>query len=218
MGAMTLARRVILSLAVVIGAACGGWADGISQVEEAIGAWDRGLLSSALGDLNGQANDSPRDARLGYWQSVAAFHTVLMGKPSDEDVGSVLETVRRAHSLDPGHREINAMLCVLYGLRIQANKMRAVWLGPRVMSHSKAALALPENPRALYLVATCRFYGGRGKKDDIEAMRLLNRAEELFDLESRTVLSPTDPRWGRAECARFIKIVSEKLKRTSGQP
>ncbi|MBL0057986.1 MAG: hypothetical protein IPP35_02450 [Elusimicrobia bacterium] len=150
---------------------------------------------------------------MAYWQSVGAFHTVLMDKPSDDVIASVLETVRRAYQLDPAQREINAMLCVLYGMRIQANKMRAVWLGPRVMSHSKIALASPENPRAVYLVATCRYYGGRGKKDFEEALRLLNRAEGLFDVESHQPPSESEPRWGRGECLRFIKIVSDKLGR-----
>ena len=121
-GGMTFARRLILSVVVVGSGVCGGWADEMAQVERAIERWDRGLLSTALAGIDARAKASPQDARLAYWQSVAAFHTVLMDKPSDAGVGSVLETVRRAYQLDASHREINAMLCVLYGMRIQANK------------------------------------------------------------------------------------------------
>jgi hypothetical protein len=177
----------------------------------AIETWDRGLLGEALRGVEAEAKSHPDDGRAVYWESVGAFHTVLMDKPSDEGVAAVLETVRRANRLDPAQKEIQAMLCVLYGMRIHHNKVRAVWLGPRVMSFGKTALAPPENPRALYLVATCHFYGGRGKKDFEEALRLLKRAEALFLEESRLPASATEPRWGRAGCLRFIKIVSEKL-------
>ncbi len=212
---MAVTRYILLIFLLVAGGVCGGWADGISQMGRAIETWDRVLLGEALRGVEAEAENRPQDVRLAYWQSVGAFHTVLMDKPSDEGVASALETVRAANRLDPEQKEIQAMLCVLYGMRIQANKFRAVWLGPRVMSLGKSALAPPENPRALYLVATCRYYGGRGQKDFEEALRLLNRADVLFVEESRLPPSSTEPRWGRMECLRFIKLVSEKLNRDS---
>lgn len=208
---MIIVRILFVSLVLGFGGVCRSWADDVSQLGRAIETWDRGLLAEALSGIDAQAKVKPHDAGLAYWQSVGAFHTVLMDKPSDEGVAVVLETVRRGHTLDPDHREINAMLCVLYGMRIQANKMRAVWVGPRVMNLGKKALALPENPRALYLVATCRYYGGHGKKDYEEALSLLTRAEALFVEEARRPPSRMEPRWGRAQCARFIKMTSGKL-------
>lgn len=188
-------------------------ADDVALMGRAIESWDRGLLAEALRGVEAEAKRRPEDVRLAYWQSVGAFHTVLMDKPSDEGVGAVLETVRRANRLDPTKKEIQAMLCVLYGMRIHQNKLRSVWLGARVMSFGKSALAPPENPRALYLVATCRFYGGRTNKDFEEALRLLTRAQVLFDEESRLPPSAAEPRWGRTGCLHILKMVSEKLGR-----
>lgn len=208
---MIKARAVIISLVLAVGGVCGVWADDFTLMGRAIETWDRALLGEALRGVEAEAKSHPRDVRLAYWQSVGAFHTVLMDKPSDEGVGLVLGTVRAANRLDPEQKEIQAMLCVLYGMRIQASKVRAVWLGPRVMSLGKSALAPPENPRALYLVATCRYFGGRGKKDFEEALRLLKRADVLFVEESRLPPSSTEPRWGRAGCLRFLKLTSARL-------
>ncbi|MBK8576048.1 MAG: hypothetical protein IPN90_10395 [Elusimicrobia bacterium] len=210
---MNIARAFIISLVLTVGGVCGVWADDVYMMGRAIETWDRALLGEALRGVEADAKSHPDDVRLAYWHCVGAFHTVLMDKPSDEGVASVLETVRAANRLDPEQKEIQAMLCVLYGMRIHHNKLRAVWLGPRVMSFGKSALAPPENPRALYLAATCRFYGGRGKKDFEEALRLLERADVLFVEESQLPPSATEPRWGRAGCLRFIKLVSEKLDR-----
>lgn len=211
-GIMVLARTFVFCLISALIGLGDVWADDISRMDRAIATWDRNLLGEALRGIEAEADKQPQDVRLAYWQSVGAFHTVLMDKPSDEGVASVLDAVRRAHRLDPDQKEIQAMLCVLYGMRIQADKLRAVWLGPRVMSLGKKALAPPENPRALYLVATCRYYGGREKNDYEQAMRLLNRAEALFEIESQRPPSVTEPRWGRAQCERFIKMTSEKLR------
>jgi hypothetical protein len=208
---MSVRHTFIFYFFFVLGGVHGAWAADFSRMELAIETWNRHLLGNAVSEIDKEAHAHPQDSQLAYWQSVGAFHTVLMDKASDERVASVLETVRRAYRLDPGQKEIQAMMCVLYGMRIQNNKLRAVWLGPRVMNLGKTALASPENPRALYLVATCRYYGGRGKKDLEEAFRLFARAEVLFNQESRLPPSLTEPRWGRAECARFLKMTSDKL-------
>ncbi len=196
----------------VLGVGSFGRCDEKVWVEQAIGAWDRGLLEEAVDAIDVRVKTKPQDVTLAYWQSVAAFHLLLMSENrSGELVEPVLATVKRAYLLNKDHPEINALLCVLYGMRIKEKQVRSVWLGPRLMSHSKKALALPENPRALYLVATCHYYGGHDKKDYEEALRLLTRAQALFEEESRT---PTDkePRWGPAGCAKFIKMTKEKLR------
>lgn len=207
-----MTRTIFISIGLAVGGVYGHCAEDVALMKRAIETWDRALLGEALRGVEAEVKNYPEDVRLAYWHSVGAFHTVLMDKPSDEGVASVLETVSEAHRLDPDQKEIQAMLCVLYGMRIQANKVRALWLGPWVMSLGKKALAPPENPRALYLVATCRYYGARGKKDYEQAMRLLNRAEALFEIESQRPPSPMEPRWGREQCARFIKMTSEKLR------
>lgn len=209
---MRLVRKLIFGLLFVVGFGLGGRAEEKEWVEQAVSSWNRGLMEEAVDALDARAKLFPNDVKVVYWQSVASFHLLLMAdKRSDELIDPVLKTVKRAYRLDENHSEINAMLCVLYGMKIKEKHLRSVWLGPRLMSHSKKALASPENPRALYLVATCRYYSGQEKKDFEEALGLLTRAQALFEDESRT---PTDkePRWGPAGCAKFIKMTKEKLK------
>jgi tetratricopeptide (TPR) repeat protein len=206
-----LLRRLVVGLLLFIGLNIYGLEEEKKWVEQALGSWNLGLLEEAVDALDTQAKSSPQDVKLAYWQSVAAFHLLLMTEnPSNEQIEPTLETVKRAYQLNKNHPEINAMLCVLYGMRIKEKQVRSVWLGPRLMSHSKKALALPENPRALYLVATCRYYSGQEKKDFEETLRLLTRAEALFKAESQI---PTDkePRWGAAGCAKFKKMTLDKL-------
>lgn len=208
---MKLLRRLVVGLLLFIGLNIYGLEEEKKWVEQALGSWNLGLLEEAVDALDTQAKSSPQDVKLAYWQSVAAFHLLLMTEnPSNEQIEPTLETVKRAYQLNKNHPEINAMLCVLYGMRIKEKQVRSVWLGPRLMSHSKKALALPENPRALYLVATCRYYSGQEKKDFEETLRLLTRAEALFKAESQI---PTDkePRWGAAGCAKFKKMTLDKL-------
>lgn len=210
-GSIKLVHRFILTLVLlgIEGFALGAF-DG-SHIERAIETWDRALLGEALREVEAEAKRSPLDEAGAYWHGVAAFHSVLMETPpSDEVIDSSVETVRKAIRLNPDRKDTQAMLCVLYGMRIQKNRIRAIWLGPRVMGLGKKALAIPEDPRALYLVAACRYFGGQGKKDLEEALRLLTRAETLFDLEKSTP-TQTAPRWGSQQCIRFKKLVLEKL-------
>lgn len=208
-------KCLALGVVLALGFSSFGRCDEKVWVEKAIGDWERGLLEETVDAIDVRVKTKPQDVPLAYWQSVAAFHLLLMTEnPSNEQIEPTLETVKRAYQLNKNHPEINAMLCVLYGMRIKEKQVRSIWLGPRLMSHSKKALALPENPRALYLVATCHYYGGHDRKDYEEALRLLTRAQALFEEENRT---PTDkePRWGAAGCAKFTKMTLQKLKRYS---
>ena len=142
-GIMVVRRTFIFWLILALIGLGDVWADDISRMGQAITTWDRNLLVESLRGIEAEAKKQPLDVRLAYWRSVGAFHTVLMNNPSDEKEASVLETVREAHRLDPDQKEIQAMLCVLYGMRIQANKVRALLLYLAVTGrpHSREALA-----------------------------------------------------------------------------
>ncbi|MBK7208520.1 MAG: hypothetical protein IPH91_09695 [Elusimicrobia bacterium] len=90
--------------------------------------------------------NNPKDAGFAYWRAVAAFHTVLMGDGGDDALPPAIEAARAALRLNPDARDVHAMLCALYGMRIKNSSIRAVWLGPRLMRHGKQALLAPENP------------------------------------------------------------------------
>lgn len=179
-------------------------------VSQAIEKWDAPTLALVRQWLADLSKSAPANAEFAYWHAVAAFHTVLMGDNADEDLPEVVGAVRAAQRLNPQRRDLHAMLCVLYGMRIKNSSLRAVWLGPRVMRHGKQALLAPEDPRALYLVGTCRYHAGKAPADYSEALRLLNRAEALFANEKP---APAEPRWGRAEAMLFTAYTLEKLGR-----
>jgi tetratricopeptide (TPR) repeat protein len=179
-------------------------------VSQAIEKWDAPTLALVRQWLAALAKNAPANAEFAYWHAVAAFHTVLMGDNADADLSDVINAARAALRLNPQRRDVHAMLCVLYGMRIKNSSLRAVWLGPRVMRHGKQALLPPEDPRALYLTATCRYHAGKSPADYSEALRLLTRAETLFAEEKP---SPAEPRWGRAEAMLFTAYTLEKLGR-----
>ncbi|MBK6880424.1 MAG: hypothetical protein IPN65_05705 [Elusimicrobia bacterium] len=203
-------RWIVPALAVLLGFSGPGRAspmDPALAVGQAIDHWDAptlSLVSQWVGELS---KNNPKDAGFAYWRAVAAFHTVLMGDGGDDALPPAIEAARAALRLNPDARDVHAMLCALYGMRIKNSSIRAVWLGPRLMRHGKQALLAPENPRALYLVATCRYHGGREYE---EALRLLNRAETLFAAEKP---APTEPHWGRPEALLYKAYTLEKLGR-----
>jgi len=179
-------------------------------VTRAIDKWDAPTLSLVRQWLADLSKNAPANAEFAYWHAVAAFHTVLMGDNADDDLPEVISAARAALRLNPQRRDVHALLCVLYGMRIKKSSLRAVWLGPRVMRHGNQALLAPEDPRALYLVGTCRYHAAKSQADFAEAHRLLTRAEALFADEKP---SPAEPRWGRAEGLLFTAYVLEKLGR-----
>jgi tetratricopeptide (TPR) repeat protein len=198
--------------ALVLGVAApgrGAFEDPARAVTQAIDKWDAPTLALVSQWASGLSKNNPKDAGLAYWRAVAAFHTVLMGADEDGNLRDAVDAARAALRLNPDARDVHGMLCVLYGMRIKNGSLRAVWLGPRLMRHGKHALREPEDPRALYLVATCRYHGG---KEYEEALRLLNRADELFRAEKP---APGAPRWGRAEAMLYRAYTLEKLGRNA---
>ncbi len=203
-------RWIIPAVAVLLGFSGPGRADPMDPaqaVSRAIDNWDAPTLSLVSQWVGGLSKNNPKDAGFAYWHAVAAFHTVLMGADEDAALPPVIDAARAALRLNPDARDLHAMLCVLYGMRIKNSSIRAVWSGPRLMRHGKQALRGPEDPRALYLVATCRYHGG---KEYEEALRLLNRAETLFAAEKT---APREPHWGRPEALLFKAYTLEKLGR-----
>ena len=69
------------------------------------------------------------------------------------------EALTHAVKLDAHHAESHALLGTIYGMKISENMLRAVWLGPRVQSELKLALATgANNPRVQYLLGMSQFF------------------------------------------------------------
>jgi hypothetical protein len=200
-----LLRRLVVGLLLFIGLNIYGLEEEKKWVEQALGSWNLGLLEEAVDALDTQAKSSPQDVKLAYWQSVAAFHLLLMTEnPSNEQIEPTLETVKRAYQLNKNHPEINAMLCVLYGMRIKEKQVRSVWLGPRLMSHSKKALAIARRPSGpLPWWRPVGTYSGQEKKGSRRSLALAHpRGNVVRPQKAKSTPTKTAPRWGsrRAMC------------------
>jgi tetratricopeptide (TPR) repeat protein len=116
-----------------------------------------------------------------------------------------ISSLRRALELRESHSECHALLCTVYGMLIADNPASALWFGRKVQAHRKAALSgEAENPRTYYLmgVSTLRAPGFLASKAG--ALKLLLRAEELFEFERKKDLPPVEPTWGYDHCLAFI--------------
>jgi hypothetical protein len=82
------------------------------------------------------------------------------------------------------------------------------------MKHRKAAeqVAKP-SPRALYLEGVGRLSQAGNANATADALKILLRAERLFERESRTDLGRLAPDWGRPHNWQFIGEAYEKLGR-----
>jgi tetratricopeptide (TPR) repeat protein len=196
----------------------------VDGVREAILSWDLAELKQAADRLGSAEPDGQREGfAKDYWLATARFHGVLIRtEVADGPSGSeVAEIVRPAAAAlagvlerHPHQADCHAMLATLYGLRIRARPLAALRLGPRLMKHRKAAeqVAKP-SPRALYLEGVGRLSQAGNANATADALKILLRAERLFERESRTDLGRLAPDWGRPHNWQFIGEAYEKLGR-----
>lgn len=196
-------------------------AAGMVEFTNACQTWD-GTRFATAAQLFQQACTSPSATATNfYWLGTAEFHRLLqmLGQPGGQTnpaaAAAVLEAavaaLHRAVALDPRHAESHALLGTLYGMKICDNPLRALWLGPRLQTELKLALADgAANPRVQYLLGMSQFYTACGSAARAEALATLLKAEKLFAAEAKTPPGPLEPRWGYDSCLTFIGAGYEK--------
>ena len=191
-------------------------AKGISAFTNAYRAWDGARFNEAV-TLFQQACASPSaTAKNFYWLGTAEFHRMLqlLGLPQSatNKIAAAAEALTRAVKLDANQAESHALLGTIYGMKISENVLRAVWLGPRVQTELKLALAAgTNNARVQYLLGMSEFFTACRESSRREALATLLAAEKLFDAEAKTLPARLEPRWGRDSCLTFIGSCYEKL-------
>ena len=158
---------------------------------------------------------APESGTNFYWQGVAEFHRLLclLGTTQTQAnrteaaqaISATIGALTQAVKLNEGDAESHALLGTVNGMSIAMSPVRALWLGPRVMSHQKKALRYgPANPRVQYLLGMSHYHAaafGGGKK---AALACLLKAEKLYATEAEQAGGPLEPRWGRSSCLAFI--------------
>jgi tetratricopeptide (TPR) repeat protein len=195
---------------------------GVAEFTAAYKDWD-GQRFGAAAELFGQASASaPASCTNYYWLGVAQFHRMLQLRSlpvtptnslaADAAMDAALDALNTAVKLDPRHAESHALLGTLYGMKINANLLRAVRFGPRVSKHQNKAMEFgAENPRVRYLLGTCQFHTAKKPAQLNEALATFLSAEKLFVAEAQRVGALLEPRWGRSSCLTFIGRTYELL-------
>ena len=188
---------------------------GVAQFTNAYAAWDGAEFAAAAARFRAATLAAPEGRTNFYWLGVAEFHHLLylLGEPASRANTRAAETAREAAlaalktavKLDDHDAESHALLGTLYGIGIAQKPVRALWLGPRVMNHEKAALEYgAENPRVRYLLGMSHYHAGALGGGKEEALRCLLKAEELYAAEAAKPAGPLEPRWGRGSCRAFL--------------
>ncbi len=132
-------------------------------------------------------------------------NTTANRRASAKVLKSAVTILQDAVEHNPEDGESRALLSAAYGLSIGAHPLRALWLGPRLVSQEKQAQQLdPKNPRILYLAGLNRYYGPALLGGKEEALKLLLAAETEFATEADQAVNPLEPRWGRGACLVYL--------------
>ncbi len=177
--------------------------------ENAYAAWDLAGFREAAARFEEVCEATPDSYPAQYWLGAARFHIVLHRNRADapwSEVQGLMDAaetpLKRAAELNEEDAEANAMLATLAGMRIAENPLAAVWLGPRVMRHRRAAEKHGEtNPRAQYLAGAGYLLSGRSREE--KALEHLERALELFPAETAARRPEWAPAWGYDNCLAF---------------
>ncbi|MBK8650665.1 MAG: hypothetical protein IPN23_02965 [Elusimicrobia bacterium] len=160
-------RWIVPALAVLLGFSGPGRAspmDPALAVGQAIDHWDAptlSLVSQWVGELS---KNNPKDAGFAYWRAVAAFHTVLMGDGGDDALPPAIEAARAALRLNPDARDVHAMLCALYGMRIKNSSIRAVGWARGSCATENRPCSLRKTPARFIWWPRARYHGGGNTK------------------------------------------------------
>lgn len=189
---------------------------GIKQLNRAYDQWDKEGFAEAVRTFEHASETAPDDHLPLYWEGVGLFHLAvyhLFGRDQDRDetqgearVAAGIKTLERAVDLNDAFSESYALLGVLQGMKIKLHILSALSLGPRVKANRNRALELnPENPRVHYLTGVSlwtapEIFGGGTEK----ALKHFEKAEALFEKESKEEGDPLRPRWGHSTCLAFM--------------
>lgn len=195
---------------------------GIAEFTKAYQAWDGARFVKADNLFQQACTNATATVTNYYWLGAGEFHRMLqlLGLPECKTnklaaaatLDAAVDALTQAVKLDASHAESHALLGTLYGMKISENMLRAVWLGPRVQSELKLALAAGgKNPRVKYLLGMSQFYTAIRNASQREALTNLLAAEKLFEAEAKTPAGPLDPRWGHDSCLTFIGSSYEKM-------
>ena len=195
---------------------------GIAEFTNAYQAWDGARFVKAENLFQQACTNATATVTNYYWLGAGEFHRMLqlLGLPecktnklaADAALDAAVDALTQAVKLDASHAESHALLGTLYGMKISENMLRAVWLGPRVQSELKLALAAGgTNPRVKYLLGMSQFYTAIRNASQREALTNLLAAEIFFEAEAKTPAGPLDPRWGHDSCLTFIGSSYEKM-------
>ncbi len=197
--------------------------DGVALFRNADTSWDFHEFTNAAAFFERASVRYPESWEAHYWLGVSLFHAVLVSSddahresiPNDMAkrlVQQAAEALDTALAVRPDDAESHALLAVVTGMRIRANRLSALWLGPAVLRHRDKALQdNPRNPRVYYLIGTTQYYapGRLGSRD--KGLALLLNAARLFEEERVADRPASAPRWGDAHCLAFIgKIYQEQ--------
>ncbi len=196
-------------------------AGGIAEFTAAYQAWDGARFETAAQLFRQASTRTPETAASFYWLGVAEFHRTLQLNTQPTNSAAAARTLDTAVAdlntalrLDSTNPETHALLGTLYGMKINGNPLRAVWFGPRLVRHRARALEFGmDNPRVQYLLGMCQFHMAGKPEAWSEALATLQRAEKLFNAESKSAPAPLAPRWGHDSCLTFIGRTCESLGR-----
>lgn len=185
----------------------------------AYAAWDLSGFKEAARHFEQACEAAPEGYPAQYWLGAARFHVVLHRNRArapwnevKELIESAEDVLKRAVELNDGDAEAHAMLATLTGMRISEKPLAAVWLGPRVMKHRRAAEKHgAENPRVHYLAGAGYLLGDRGREE--KALAHFERALELFPEEAKRDRPDWAPTWGHANCLAFAGQACQRLAR-----
>ncbi len=192
---------------------------GVAEFNAGYQSWDEKSFARASELFQQATAQAPDNATNFYWLGASEFHRMLLLRSlagqttvADAAQAAALKALNQAVKLDPHQAESHALLGTIYGIRISDLWVRAIFLGPRVMSQRDAALADGgKNPRVRYLLGTCEFYTASKPADWEKTLQTFLLAEKLFEAEATEPVAPLEPRWGRSSCRTFIGLTYEKL-------
>ena len=198
------------------------WAH-ITEVRQSLRLWDLDNMIGAAEALQSlDIGDANKVFLRDYWRATALFNAMLAGRERGTEIATpydqtVLreETVRALSTVlahHPGNGDCHAMLETVYGLRVQAQPLRALTLGPLLLQHGRAAAsAIESSPRVGYLKGVALFNRARDDEAVSQALNTLLEAETLFEAESQRARHPGEPDWGREHNWMFIGEAYERL-------
>lgn len=198
---------------------------GIKTFRLAYQNWNSAQLWNASRDFRKAAASKPNSATAHTWLGTAHFHrlqqiesrplTPKLQAAAAGDREDAIKALEKAVELDASQAEAQAMLAILYGMKIDGllNGMR---YGRLVQNHQKMALKHgAKNPRVQYLLGVGRLKTANDDDEVLEALKSLLLAEALYNSESQQDRADDAPAWGKDACLAFIGEAFLRLQKAT---